>query len=125
MNYGKLAIYQADRDAGMTYSEIAEKHGVSRQYVQQIIGKYNPRHFHPIKEEQCIYPIWRKWMNDNKVYTVELLRRMGHVPAADSVQRYTAYMRGACYPTKGVIDELLAVTGLTYEQLFYEGDGND
>ena len=34
-----------DREAGMTYKEIAEKHGVSHQYVGVVVGKYDPKHF--------------------------------------------------------------------------------
>lgn len=109
----------ADREAGMTIADVARKHNVSRQAAQQVCAKYAPMLFVQITPAKCVYPIWRKWMNDNKVCKSELLRRMGNLPLPAASYRLSVWMRGEGYPQKETIDKLLAATGLTYEQLFY------
>jgi hypothetical protein len=106
---------------GVRHAEIARIVGVSRQRVSQICGKYTPGHFCTITEKECVYPLWRKWMNDNKVSRTEMIRRMGCEPHPEYLSRLHNWMRGNCYPLKQSIDLLLAATGLTYEQLFYRG----
>lgn len=106
---------------GVRHSEIARIVGVSRRRVSQICGKYAPGHFHTITEKECVYPNWRKWMNDNKIGRAEMIRRMGHEPHPEYHSRLCNWMRGNCYPLKQSIDLLLEATGLTYEQLFYRG----
>jgi len=107
----------ADRDAGMKYREIAEKYGVSHQYVAQLCGKSNPRYF-KIVGERCIYPNLRKWMNDNKVSYNELLRRMGQTPYPEMCSKLSTWTSGKNDPPKVWIDRMIAATGLPYEVLF-------
>lgn len=117
--------YLEARDSGMTYEQIAEMFGVSKQRVAQVCGKYSPRYWQYIHETGCIYPNLRKWMNENKVSKVELARRMGYVnsQAAASVALKN-YMTGKATMTKPYIDKLLKATGMPYEVLFYrEGKG--
>ena len=104
---------------GLTQTEIAEIVGVSRQRVAQICGKYHPGHFKEIREDGCVYPIWRQWMNDNRITRTELIRRMGLPYHAQISSLVSNWMRGRNYPTKESIDKLIAATGLSYEQLFY------
>lgn len=108
----------ADRDAGMTYQAIADKHGVSHQYVSQVCGRYSPKGYRPVTETGCVYPNWRRWMNENKISRNELLRRMGLAIVIENSERLRRYMRGEGYPRKDYIDRLLAVTGMSYECLF-------
>lgn len=110
-----------DRDAGMTYKEIAEKHGCSVQYVGRVVSKYNPKNFHVITETGCIYPNLRKWMNDNKISAAELLKMMYYEPHPESVERLRNVMRGVGNPRKDYIDRMMAATGMTYQKLFKEG----
>jgi transcriptional regulator with XRE-family HTH domain len=119
--------YLEARDSGMTYEQIAEMFGVSKQRVAQACGKYQPSKFQFITEKGCIYPNWRNWMNKNKVSKIELVRRMGYVnsPSAASVT-LREYMTGKNDMRKSYIDKLLEVTGMSYEVLFYresKGDG--
>jgi hypothetical protein len=119
MAYERRNAILADREAGMKYREIAEKHGVSYQRVAHICGKNNPHYFRFITEKTCTYPALRHWMNENKVSRAELLRRMyGHYEPTTSV-RFRDVLNGKADPTKRTIDRLLNVTGMTYEQLFY------
>jgi transcriptional regulator with XRE-family HTH domain len=107
-----------DRDAGMTQREIAERYGVSRQYVSQVCSKYNPIRFKVITKTGCIYPNWRRWINEEKCSRGELLRRMNLVPESENYTRLSCYMRGELSPRKYVIDKLLDITGMTYEKMF-------
>ena len=108
-----------DREAGMTCMAIAEKHGVSYQRVQAVVGKYNPAYFQRIQESACIYPNLRRWMNDNKVGKRELLRRMGMEAYPRACQDLSIVMAGRKSPRKAYIDRMLQATGLTYEEMFY------
>lgn len=105
------------RDQGMTYQQIADIVGVSKQRVAQICGKTAEWQFRAITKNGCIYPYWRAWMNANRVSRNELVRRMGF----SSAVKLSHWMRGDSFPTKQQIDSILRVTGLTYEQLFYRG----
>lgn len=116
--------YLADRVSGMTCREIAEKYGVTRQAVYQATSKYKETQFKKVTPEQCIYPNVRDWMNKNKVSKNELKRRMGLTTAAGTSALLGRYLKGTKYPLKQTIDKLLKVTGLTYEQFFYVGEGD-
>ena len=106
------------RAQGMTYKQIAESLGSSIGYISQLISAYNPHYFRIITEEGCIYPGLRNWMNANQVSRAELVRRMGQVTWATTVATMGHLMRGKYEPTKGTIDGILKVTGLSYEECF-------
>ena len=119
----KYKIHE-DREAGMKYREIAEKHGVSYQYVATICGKYNPLRFHFITETGCVYPNLREWMNKNKVSKSEFLRRMSLEVCVANLRRLGGVMSGNQDPRKKYIDAMIGATGMTYETLFaLEEDG--
>ena len=107
-----------DRAAGMRYADIAEKHGCSKQYIGLICRGYNPKSFHFVSQDGCIYPNWRRWMNENRVSRAELLVRMGYEPESETYGRLRDYMTGQREPKKRFIDGLIRVTGLRYECLF-------
>ena len=109
------------RKQGLTHKEIAEKLGVSRQTVSQILAIYDPSHFRSFTENGCIYKGLREWLNKNKVSRTELIRRTGCLPHTSSIQRLSYCLRGEREFRKGEIDDILAVTGLTYEQAFEVG----
>ncbi len=117
-------LYAEDRASGMTYREIAAKYGVTYQAVAQVCSKRDASHFRSIKEDECVYPNLRSWMNENKVARNELSRRMFGNSSSVCLGRISAWLHGKCYPTKLNIDRLIAVTGLTYEQLFERGADN-
>lgn len=115
---------QMMRDQGYKHREIAEKFGVSRQYVAQVCGVCDPAYYVPV-DERCIYPNLRIWMNENKVSRKELLRRMGLTGNPGNYERLASYLRGDAHPRKQYIDRMLAATGMTYEKLFYTGINDD
>jgi hypothetical protein len=57
-------------------------------------------------------------MNDNHVSKGELLKRLFLTSESKNYSRLSTYMTGRCYPQKQMIDCILEVTGLTYEQLW-------
>lgn len=109
------------RDEGLKCREIAERFGVTPQYVSQVCADYNPARFRYV-DEYCVYPNLKKWMNDNKISRNELLRRMGVTVHSNNSGRLSTYMRGQCDPRKDFIDRMLKATGMTYEKLFYRED---
>lgn len=113
--------YRKDRELGMTFQQIADKYGVSRQTVAEATCRqgYQFRHF---TKERCVYPFLRRWLNENKVSVSEFTRRMGLAGSSNSRNIYSNYFKGKQYPSKQVIDGILKVTGLTYEKLFYRED---
>lgn len=118
MSGKKSDLYRADRETGMTYKEIAEKHGVSFQMVCQACAKYNPKSFRYITEHACIFPNLRNWMNKNKVSPRELLRRMGMEPNHGNASRLQTHLTGRSELRKRTIDMLIEITGMPYEELF-------
>lgn len=114
------------REQGYTYTQIAQKIGVSRQRVQQICGKQVSYMFQHIKAEACIYPNLRAWMNENKVSRNEFVRRMGYTADALNITRLSRIMKGEQHPRKYFIDLMLKVTGMPYEEMFaVNEDGNN
>jgi transcriptional regulator with XRE-family HTH domain len=109
---------RALRDKGLKYKEIAEIMGVSHQCVAHMCGKYNPSHFRMFSDA-VVYPNLRKWLNENKVSVMELIRRCGYVPHTEEHNRFTSWMYGKNDPSKRTIDACLKVTGMKYEELFY------
>lgn len=114
----KADLYRADRDAGMKYKDIAAKHGVCYQTVAQACASFCRARFTEHKPESVVYPNLRRWMNDNKITKAEFVRRMGKVPRSETLAPLSDWLRGDYYPSKKNIDKMLAVTGLTYEELF-------
>lgn len=118
INSSKRKKMKMLREHGLTYQEIGDRVGVSKQYVGVVCGEHNPSYFAYIGKE-CIYPNLRDWMNDNKVSRRELLRRMGLTAHAENYGRLSRYLRGEASPRKHYIDRMLDVTGMTYEEMFY------
>lgn len=117
----RCEMYRREREKGLTYQEIADKYGVSRQAVQQVCSKYTLHFFRPFTKEQCIYINLRNWLNDNKISKAELLRRLDIETIGVNNNRVSDYLKGRMFPQKRVIDKFITATGLTYEELFVVG----
>lgn len=113
------------REQGLSYTQIAEKLGVSPQAVRQALAKHNPKYFQFVTEKGCIYKGLREWMNENKVSRAELIRRMGYEPLSETHTRFGNYLSGRSDFRKTNIDGILKVTGMTYEQAFGDPDAVD
>lgn len=108
------------REQGMTYHQIADELGVSVGTVANALADGNPPYFRPFNKERCIYAGLRKWLNDNQVSIAELTRRIGYNPQPKIYQSFRKYLNGTNSPRKYIIDFILRVTGLTYEEAFRE-----
>lgn len=114
----KTAMYLADRNNGMTFQQIADKYGVSKQTVHKCIGNTSAPNFRPFSPTNCVYPNLRNWLNENHVSLQEFTRRMGDTGYVGNSSAVGTWFRGVSYPHKESIDKILMVTGMTYEQLF-------
>ena len=114
----RCELYIEAREKGLKYREIAEMYGVSCQRVAQVCSNRMDGHFRPYTEKDCIYPKLRNWLNGNKVARNELSRRVFGDSESAHCGLISSWLHGRNYPTKKNIDRLLAVTCLTYEQLF-------
>lgn len=107
-------VYIEEHKRGKTFSQIAAKYGVSRQCVEQACKKQpKPR---TVKESACIYVNIRNWMNQMGISRVQL--------AEMSIACYNAldrYLTGKADIPKRVIDDLIKITGIPYEELFIVG----
>ncbi len=106
------------RKNGATYQQIAEAFGVSRQRIAFLLGKNKESQFRTITEKQCAYTGIRNWLNTNKISMTELVRRIYGVYHAERRWWLGKYLTKQSDIKKTVIDKILEVTGLTYEQAF-------
>lgn len=113
-----------DRQSGMSCKEVAERHGISMQYVSLITSGCCTDGFKRITEKRCIYPNLRSWMNANKCSVTELVGKMYlSTSAMNNVTKMSRILRGETVPKKDWIDALIEVTGMKYERLFAEKEG--
>lgn len=105
---------------GYNYSEIALMVGVTRQYVNQVLGNKGMgiADFRRLSEEQCIYPVFRKWWNEKRMTYHKFFELMGLRYHQNNIIRLQTYMSGKGDPRKEYIDKMIAATGIPYERLF-------
>lgn len=104
------------RDKGLTYEDIGEILGVSRQRAHQLVTEY-PDGFHEESARKVKYVGLRNWLLENRMNMAELERKTG-------LTRLHKTLKGDCEPRKSTIDAILAVTGLTYEECFRVEEGS-
>ena len=108
----RVELYLRLREKGMTYEEIGELFGVSKQCVYETIHR-GTDNFHKASVLKVKYVGLRNWMLDNRVNIGELEKRVGG-------QRLHTALKVNGNPRKDTIDKILAATGLTYEECFRE-----
>lgn len=118
MKNGRCAIYRAERKKGRTYQDIANEYGVSRQMVCQACLPFESLRFRVVKPEECIYVNIRNWLNQNRIVRAKLLAMLDLEPMSESYYRIKMILRGKSEPKKSLIDNLMKLTGLSYEKLF-------
>jgi hypothetical protein len=109
----KADLYLEDRAKGMTYREIADKHGVSYQAVHTVCAKQGEPKRKIISSKACIYPNLRRWLNEDK-------QRQDRFFQAMKGGTFLECLKGLRQPKKNTIDKMIAITGMTYEELFAE-----
>ena len=98
---------------GYTLSKVAAEFGVTRQRIHQLF---------PVKSMRldqaaasCIYPNISKWMAANNVGYTYIAKEIG-----TCAQRVRVFLAEGSDSRKSLIDGILSVTGLTYEEAFQE-----
>ena len=110
------------RKEGYTHQKIADEFGLSCQRVNQILAERCEGKFRGWTEERCVYPGIRKWLNDNKISCSELGRILyGHNLDGCCRETLAGTLKGKFTPKFAMINKLIDVSGMTYEQLFREG----
>ena len=122
----KVDVYEDMRADGMTYQEIAKACGCSYQNVSQTLARYNAERFRAFTKERCCWDGLRKWLNDHRIGTMELIRRRyGRNLSGNSGEALRGKMKGDRPLKKADIDFFRELTGLTYEQLFCSQEDED
>lgn len=110
------------RKKGMTYAEIGNAFGVSKQRVFFLIGGDTPRRT-VLTEKECVYKGLRDWMNENQVSRIKLTRIIyGYYQPNQYDVLKRALLGSNCH--KHIIDSILKATGLTYEKAFGTEENN-
>jgi transposase-like protein len=100
---------------GESHRAVGEKFGVSKQYVQSLIPARGIRM--EAAAESCVYPNIAEWMRENKMGFSKIARAIGMTP-----QTVRHSLTGEGEPRKYLIDSMLKLTEMTYEQAFYKED---
>lgn len=101
---------------GMTFQEIGDHFGVTRQYIESCFKPERKRK--PInKNFKCIYPGLKKWMVENNVSIMKM-----HDDLHPYSNHLTLYrnMKTEGLLTIDKIKKILSYTGLTFEEAFGE-----
>lgn len=107
---------------GMTLQQIADEIGVSRQRAAQLTGAVRP-----MREWNKTYSVYQgidNWMKYNRVTYVMLGDMLGYAPGASSSGNLARRLMGEVMLSKDLIDDILEVTGMTYEEAFKERKEN-
>ena len=106
------------RMEGQTYAQIGEALHYSKSYIcnslSTMIDRKKRHYLHPCRD---IYPRLAQWMVEHDCGYDRLAELIGA-----SYSAIGNMMRGRGDPSKRLIDNILAVTGLTYEQAFGGGE---
>lgn len=103
----KTDVYIACRNTGMTYQQIADRFGVSKQNVHCCVKKHGGAI--NVRSDAVVFPGLRRWMEANHVRIAELERRSG-------VKLRRELRVGRLNSAK--INAVLGATGLSYEEAF-------
>lgn len=104
---------------GFTYQEIAEKFGVTRQRVQQIVAEFTgkERTARQSSLDRCIYPNIRKWMLDNNISMIKLSKMCGL--AETHIGAVRTKLNGEREFKISEIKAILKESGKTFEYMFF------
>lgn len=98
-----------------SYQAIADRFGVSRQYVYQLFGqKYKSE---PYRNVNVRYTGLRQWMNESNCSVAKLARESGCTDNHNYVT-ITSYLQGSPRMDIDSIRKILRFTGLTFEEAF-------
>lgn len=112
------------RAEDLTFEEIAEKMGCTRQYVSQLLNESisNRNYARTWRAREVVYPNINKWLIENNMSLSRFARECGYTTSMP-IRNCIIYARNT---NKTVIDSILKVTGMDYEVAFHrDGDNAD
>lgn len=112
MNTGRINQMFEMRSKGATLQQIADKFGVSRQYIHSLIPKFNQQTRKP-DYSSWLYPAISEYCKFNKLGMIEIENEFGI-----TYQSFRDIMIGKYSPRKTTIDKILNATCMTYEEAF-------
>jgi hypothetical protein len=107
----KIEAYTMILD-GCTLTEVGDKFGISKQRVSQMFPQANKKV--DAAAEGCVYPNISKWMVEHRAGFASIARGCG---STTPTIRYALTSGGSI--RKDLIDALLRLTGMTYEEAFF------
>lgn len=107
---------------GMTLQQIADEIGVSRQRAAQLTGAVRP--MKQWNKQYSIFPGIDSWMKFNRVTYTMFGKMLGYAPGASASNNLARRLMGEAMLNKSLIDDILEVTGMTYEEAFKERKEN-
>lgn len=111
-NEEKVEMFRM-RLEGATLQEVADKFGITREYVRQLVPGIEGKE---IKRRAIVYPAILKWFQENELNYCSFGRMCGLSNVA-----VNDILTGNRSPRKDSIDAILKATGMTYEEAFRKG----
>jgi hypothetical protein len=103
------------REQGYTLQAIADREGVSKQAVHQSLTT----EYRPATLERVAYPAVKRWMIENRISIAKLNRMLGLPHDGGYHVRTAKFLKGeVCH--KDLIDGVLRLSGMKYEEAFAE-----
>lgn len=113
------------RKQGLTYTEIGKRLGVTKQRIAQCCAGMTPPRFYERDIADVKYSGLKRWMIENKVSSLELMKRMGiYNGSAPTNFKNRLSGKASRQLRMDEIVKILAVTGETFEQLFLNAGGD-
>lgn len=115
------------RQEGKTYQQIGDTFGISKQRACIICGMdiNDKPYFHIWTKDRCIFHSLRDWFNIHRFSTKDILEQIGLPVSSSNRIHLRRILNGDVTMKKDDIDRLIALTGMTYEELFGRGDKDD
>ena len=112
---GRTKLIRRLHEKGMTYDEIGELLGITKQRAHQLDTQVYDG-FRISTNRRIKYVGLRNWLYERRM-NVNVLEKMC------GFSRLSSTLCGDSEPRKSTIDAILKATGMTYEECFGEEDG--
>lgn len=113
----KLEAYSMRLD-GATFQQIADKFGVTKQFIQQSLFPSDNRKVRASNGSMCIYAGLAQFIDDHHVTQRKLGKLLGIKYVESSTTRVRKRLTGKTPFTINEIYKILEFTGMTFEECF-------
>ena len=100
---------------GMSLQKIADRYGITKEYVRQLIG--TPSGIDCRVKVKSIYKGLRNWMDSNSISSYRLSNMLS---CAENYTGFSRKITGKAALNIREIKDILSVTGMTFEEAFGE-----